>query len=76
MTIEEIKQKLASRLAYVQKEIDYVKGDMGNVYKHQHYCGYLQGMDGTFGEKQFLTKLLAEIGEEQWATGNMNMTNS
>jgi hypothetical protein len=48
----------------VQKEIDYVKSDINNVYKHNHYLGYLQELEGTFGEKQFLTKLIAEMGED------------
>ena len=65
VTIEEIRQKLTNRLAYIQKEIDYVQKDLNNVYKHNHYCGYLQGLDGTFGEKQFLTKILEYIGEEE-----------
>lgn len=63
--INVIRQKIESRLAYVQKEIDFANSDLGNVYKHHHYCGYLQGLDGTFGEKQFLTKLLELIDEEE-----------
>lgn len=62
-TMEEIKQKLENRLAYVQREIDFVNSDKGNVYKHHHYCGYLQGLDGTFGEKQFLTKMIEFVSE-------------
>lgn len=64
MELSEIRQRLESRLAYVQKEIDYVKSDINNVYKHNHYLGYLQELEGTFGEKQFLTKLIAEMGDE------------
>lgn len=56
--ISEIKQKIEKRLEYVNNEIAYVNGDLGNVCKYHHYRGYLQGLDGTFGEKQFLTKLL------------------
>lgn len=63
--INVIRQKIESRLAYIQKEIDFCNADISNVFKHQHYCGYLQGLDGTFGEKQFLTKMLELIDEEE-----------
>ena len=61
MTNEEVKAKLAERLLYLQKEIDFRKRDLGDPIHYHHYRGYLEAADGMFGERQFLEKLIEEI---------------
>ena len=55
---ENIRQQIESRLAYINKEIEARKADLGDPIHKHHYLGYLEAADGMFGERQFLEKLL------------------
>ena len=58
MNMDEIMNELQSRLEYIKKEIEYRKNDLGDPIHYHHYCGFLEAADGTFGERQFLEKIL------------------
>ena len=58
MNADEIMNELQNRLEYIKKEIAYRRNDLGDPIHYHHYQGYLEAADGTFGEKQFLEKLL------------------
>lgn len=63
MTTKEIKLKLVERLLRVQKEIDDKKENLGDPVMYHHNRGYLEAADGMFGERQFLEKILEQIGD-------------
>lgn len=64
MTVEEVKQRVESRLAYVNREIEKTKADI-SPYSALHNNGYLRGLDGMVsGQKQWLENLLKDMESE------------
>lgn len=64
ITLEDVKQKLESRLAFVLNEIKDTESRLGDPVMYNHNNGYLTGLKGSRGgQQQWLEEMIDFISK-------------
>lgn len=64
LTGDQVKQRLESRLQFVENEIELTEKRLNDATMYHHNVGYLRGLNGTFGsQKKWLEDFIKELGE-------------